>query len=514
MEDSTLTTDPLQTLFSRTLDSGDDVSNALLTPIQPSATMLDFSFLGIEGNLVRDLVRGAVRRRDRGINILIHGRPGTGKTEFVRSLVRELAIPGFSVPAVDDAGREASRTDRLAAYQLTQRLASSDSGCFVFLDEAEDIFPEEDLGFAARKRAGAQSKAWVNQLLEENVWPTIWVSNRIRQIDPAYLRRFRLVMPFPGLDESARTAMVDAVLGDLNPGPAVHRVLCEQPGTTPGVVTTLHSILQTTEATGETAHRYAGLALRRYADALNLDIPMSTRREHFAYDPAWLNWKSTIPAAKLIARMRESTPMTLLLHGKPGTGKTAFGDYLCRGTGRALVYRTASDLLSKWLGESEQNIRDLFINADTEKTIIFLDECDSLLGARALAAHRWETSLVNEFLRGIERFEGIFIAATNHVANLDPALMRRFHAKVELLPMRPRERTALLESILEAPLSPTGHARLAGMPAVTLGDVHNALQFLPRPYHEVAILDALAEELRYRNDPQSRSIGFSATIGE
>ncbi|HEV7139475.1 MAG TPA: ATP-binding protein [Steroidobacteraceae bacterium] len=91
---------------------------------------------------------------------------------------------------------------------------------------------------------------------------------------------------------------------------------------------------------------------------------------------------------------------------------------------RPLVAKRASDLLSKWLGESEQNIAAAFEEAAAEEAILFFDEGDSFLRSRELARHSWEVTQTNELLQHMERFDGIVIVATNLFRDLDIAALR------------------------------------------------------------------------------------------
>jgi hypothetical protein len=105
--------------------------------------------------------------------------------------------------------------------------------------------------------------------------------------------------------------------------------------------------------------------------------------------------------------------------------------------GRELVVKTTSDLVSKYVGETERNLAALFTGLDAERSVLFLDEVDSLLRDRREARHSWETTQVNELLQQMERFPGIFIAATNLMDGLDAAALRRFDFKLHFRPWRP-----------------------------------------------------------------------------
>ena len=97
-----------------------------------------------------------------------------------------------------------------------------------------------------------------------------------------------------------------------------------------------------------------------------------------------------------------------------------------------LVEYRASDLLARYLGESEQNIRRMFEECDRPGRLLLVDEADSLVADRSSASHRWEVSQVNELLKGLENFGGLFVASTNLMDRLDPAVMRRLDFKIHL----------------------------------------------------------------------------------
>lgn len=105
--------------------------------------------------------------------------------------------------------------------------------------------------------------------------------------------------------------------------------------------------------------------------------------------------------------------------------------------------RRASDLLSKWLGESEQNIAAMFQEAQAQQAVLILDEADSFLADRRTAQASWEVSQVNEFLTQMENFAGLFICTTNLMDKLDPATLRRFAFKLKFDALRPEQRQAM-----------------------------------------------------------------------
>jgi SpoVK/Ycf46/Vps4 family AAA+-type ATPase len=120
--------------------------------------------------------------------------------------------------------------------------------------------------------------------------------------------------------------------------------------------------------------------------------------------------------------------VSLLFYGPPGTGKTLMGEAIAQYTGRHLEVITASEILDKYVGESERRIAQIF-RTGGDKVLLF-DECDSLLRDRGRARASWEVSQVNVLLHELEEFQGVSIFTTNHTKHLDAAMDRRIALKV------------------------------------------------------------------------------------
>jgi AAA+ superfamily predicted ATPase len=132
--------------------------------------------------------------------------------------------------------------------------------------------------------------------------------------------------------------------------------------------------------------------------------------------------------------------VTILLHGSPGTGKTETVYQLAKKSGRDILKVDASTIRSKWVGESEKNVKSIFndyketYKKNKEIPILLFNEADALLGKRKNVENstdRHENSIQNIFLDELENFEGIFIATTNMTENLDDAFDRRFLYKIK-----------------------------------------------------------------------------------
>jgi hypothetical protein len=161
------------------------------------------------------------------------------------------------------------------------------------------------------------------------------------------------------------------------------------------------------------------------------------------YDPAFIH--ADIDLQEVAQLLQTARTGRLCLYGPPGTGKTAFGRWLAQQLNVPLHVRRASDLLGMYVGESEKNIARAFHEAEADGGVLLIDEVDSFLQDRQGAERSWEVSQVNEMLTQMESFGGVFIASTNLMDKLDPAVLRRFDLKVRFGPLRPAQAAQLLQ---------------------------------------------------------------------
>lgn len=137
----------------------------------------------------------------------------------------------------------------------------------------------------------------------------------------------------------------------------------------------------------------------------------------------------------------ETRGLTILLSGEPGTGKTEFCKQLCRKSLRDLFVFEAAVARSKWYGETERNIKQVFdeyrnsSNGMSQRPILLFNEADSIFSARGsnkTAIGQVENVIQTILLNELEQFEGILVATTNRPETFDKAFIRRFHFHIDL----------------------------------------------------------------------------------
>ena len=147
--------------------------------------------------------------------------------------------------------------------------------------------------------------------------------------------------------------------------------------------------------------------------------------------------------AEICSRMRDNgfrSGFTCLFYGAPGTGKTETVYQLARQTGRSIMTVNVEEIKSKWVGDSEKNIKDIFdryrqaVQRSELAPILLFNEADGIIGIRregaTSAVDKMENSIQNIILQEMENLDGILIATTNLTQNLDPAFERRFLYKI------------------------------------------------------------------------------------
>ena len=493
-------------------------------------TPTDFDFVGVDQKMMTALLANAVARKEPGVNVLLYGPPGTGKTELAKVAAQSAGLELYEVEYADRDGNSLSGRDRYRSLQISQVFLKGSSKVALLFDEVEDVFPpistdaaqlmaRMDTGDGAALTGSVSGKAWVNQILETNPVPVIWVTNRIEQIDPAFRRRFQYHLELKSPPPGARQLLVSRALAGVEVEEGFAAKLAERKGLTPAQIRTAVKFAKLASSPDD-GHGLQPLIERQL---VNADKALGTtatergaRRVVTSYDLGLVNTESRFEVPKIVEALRRKACGTLCFYGPPGTGKTALAEHIAHALQRPLMIRQASDIMSKYVGETEQNMAKMFEEAQTESSVLLLDEADSFLRSRRMAERNYEVSEVNEMLQGMERFAGIFICTTNLFLELDEAALRRFTFKIQFKPLTQaqRERMFVAEALGgdAAALTREQTGRLAQLGSLAPGDfasVKRQIDVLGEAFTADEFLAQLEAEHRVKPEVrQQRGMGF------
>ena len=394
--------------------------------------------------------------------LLLYGPPGTGKTRLARAVANESDAQFFLINGPEIMGSAYGESEGRLREIFEEAAKASPS--IVFIDEIDSIAPKRDeVRGEAEKRVVAQLLTLMDGLEARANLIVIAATNRPEALDEALRRPGRfdreIVVGVP--DERGRREIFGIHTRGMPLGDRVD--LDELARTTYGFVGADIAAL---------AREAAIEAVRRIMPRLNLEertVPpevlddLSVTREDFLealkrvqpsamrevmVQAPQIRWSDIGGLDKAQDRLKEGVELPLknpdaflrlgirpakgfLLYGPPGTGKTLLAKAVAREAEANFIATKSSDLLSKWYGESEQQIAKLFSRArQVAPCVIFIDELDSLVPARGSGAGEPQVTerVVNTILAemdGLEELQSIVvIGATNRPNMIDPALLR------------------------------------------------------------------------------------------
>jgi len=474
-----------------------------------SLEIKDYSYIKSDLEILMPFLHQALESKQKGVNILLYGLPGTGKTELSKTIANVLGTKLYEISYADSDGDPIEGEARLRLYKTAQALFFNNRTLLMY-DEAEDIFESYEGGFFMMPKQQSD-KAWINKILETNNVPTIWITNNIGSIDNAIIRRFDMSIELPIPSKTQRKEIIKKYSNNILDKEEIE-ILSEHESIAPALIS---SAVKVAEYLPQQQKRKAFMKLLN--NTLKAQGYEEVNPNRLAvlpknYSLEFVNTDTKLE--ELVEGIKAHTSARLCLYGASGTGKSAFAKHLAQMLDKPFVIKSGSSLMSKWVGETEKNIANAFREAYEEEAVLIFDEVDGFLAERGQAKVNWEVTQVNEMLVQMEKFDGIFVATTNLIDHLDQASLRRFDLKLEFKTLAPEQLEKIFISYakelkIDAPSEAELH-EMRSLKKLTPGDfatitrqgkfrkITSASEFIKR----------LREEMKLKKEQNGSAMGF------
>lgn len=482
----------------------------------------------------KQIIEGLLKAKSSkaGLNILLHGDKSLDKKGLAQRLISQAGLRSWEVSA-----KAAEVDDYPSLCFVAQKwLEKQHKGDILIVDKAQHVLSRSGyhpaLSFFGISKSEDEDTPtdFDNVLLDDNPIKTVWLVSSPKLITESSLASFTFHAEVRKASRSERKAEVEAIVRSLNISDAAQSELIKMAGLSQKQVANAVRLAKLLKIKGTDKIEQVLLhAVDRSQKALDRREIEELRTPVTTYSLEYLNTTGAFSADKIITALKKNPKATVCFYGLPGTGKTQLAEHIAVCLDKPILMKRASELIDKYIGESEKNIAQMFIEAEEEDAVLLLDEADSFLRDRALARHSWEVSQVNELLQRMERFKGTFICATNLFSSLDSAALRRFTFKLEFLALTPDQRWQMFlneaglrgfEDTFKAAelnkwqerlntikwLTPGDFATIKRQ-SIVLDEILSPTQWLDQLESEVA---AKSKSIRKDNDIQ-RSVGFTAT---
>jgi transitional endoplasmic reticulum ATPase len=469
--------------------------------------------------------------------VLLHGPPGTGKTLIAKAVANESGANFFSIAGPEIMSKYYGESEQRLREIFEEAQKASPS--IIFIDEIDSIAPKRgEVTGEVERRVVAQLLAMMDGLKERGQVVVIGATNRLYAIDPALRRpgRFDREIEIGVPDRVGRVEILQIhmrnmpISEDVNLDGLADRThgfvgadvnaLCKEAAMKalrrylPDLTSeddipadAIEKMMVTGEDFDEALKETEPSAMREVL----VDVPKVTWKDLGGLGPLKqeiieaIEWPLNHPDKFLQMGIR--SPKGILFYGPPGTGKTLIAQAVANETNANFISVRVPQMLSKWVGESEKAIREIFRKAkQVSPSIIFFDELDAIAPMRGLDdSSRVTERLVNQLLAELDGLEAlkdvVVIAATNRPDILDPALLRsgRFD---RLLMIGPPDKSGRLEilKIHAAKIPNSEDVNLEELAELTEGYVGSDLNALCREAAMLALRENLAmvEMIHYR----------------
>ena len=470
-------------------------------PQKSSLKITDFLHIKDEALDIGKILISSVKRKQKGVNILLYGDVGTGKTEFAKLIANLSKIPMYSVRTQKDGVEEADRGERLVDLATKQFVLENSSKSCILFDEAEDVM---NTGFSYFNKTA--SKGYLNHLLENFAVPVIWTTNNVEDVDPAFLRRMTYAIKFEKLPEDSRLNIWKRILrkNKIKASKAKLEELNANYDISPSIIANAATTAKMLDGNIDDVERF----IQNIAKVVYKKEILPDKNNNFKEKEYNINLVNTdLDMDNLTEKIKKAGKLnfSLCLYGEPGTGKSLYARYLADKIGVEVVMKKASDLMSCYVGGTEKNIARAFAEAKDKEAMLIIDEADSFLQNRNNAHRSWEVTQVNEMLTCMESHQYPFVCTTNIINSLDEASLRRFTFKVKFDFLKQEQVNAAIEHFFGIK---DADVNIKGLTAGDFATVKKKIEFLGTSDLD-EITQMLESEVKVKKSSELQSsVGF------
>jgi hypothetical protein len=475
---------------------------------------------------LRDYLKVCFERRTSGANVLITGGTDQAGQQLVRQLARTLASTVIDIPQTGLLAEKLEGDQRLQLLSNCQNEKLPAGRMLVMVDDAECIIGDEFRSTLSWNGAATQNQPRLVAAMKSNCRPIVWLVVNGTGVEENCFKLFDMILQLQPPRTRQRQTMAEQYLqphfSDSGSGLATR--VAEHASITPIHLETAARMCNHLGVSEEAAEQVVLQVLEGELAAIDEQPTKLATGKVGKVDMSYNadSFNADVDLKSLAARMATGHAARLCLYGPPGTGKTAWARQLAQTTGQPLIVKRGSDILGRYVGESEQRLAEAFADATAAGGVLLIDEADGFLQDRTTIDEPWQRRLVNEFLTAMEQYQGTLVCTTNMMESIDRAALRRFDIRIHLDYLQHGQAVTMASNLLrhlQVEPDAEGEATLvSGLRGLSLAPGDFAMfarryALFDEPVDVASLIKDCQREAQDRGRTGVRQIGFLASVG-